>query len=127
MKTNNILSPFDLYVNFNPTDAHGLVCVQFLAVLNVLLGGDEIISNNAMSKYFHNLSMQVLNEMDNRVKLKFDAISDLNKNINNLSIRESDKFKTLPKEIQMGNFADHKTENQKFKSDVVRNILYEFK
>ena len=26
----------------------------------------------------------------------------------------------------MGNFADHKTENQKFK-DVVRNILYDFK
>ena len=71
--------------------------------------------------------MQVLNELDNRVKLKFDAISDLNKNINNLSIRESDKFKTLPKEIQVGNFADHKTENQKFEYDTVRNIPYEFK
>ena len=127
VKTNDILSPLDLYVNFNSTDAHGLVCVQFLAVLNVLLGGDKIISNNARSKYFHNLSMQVLNKMDNRVKLKFDTINDLNKNIDNLSIRESNKFKTLPKEIQMGNFADHKTENQKFEYDTVRNILYEFK
>ena len=27
----------------------------------------------------------------------------------------------------MGNFADHKTENQKFEDDVVRNILYDFK
>ena len=80
-----------------------------------------------MSEFFHNLSMQALNEMDNRVKLKFDAISDLNKNIYNLLITEANKFKTLPKEIRMGNFADHKTENQKFEDDVVRNILYDFK
>ena len=33
----------------------------------------------------------------------------------------------LPKEIRMGNFADYKTENQKFEDDVVRNILYDFK
>ena len=45
---------------------------------------------------------------------------------NNLLITEANKFKMLPKEIRMGNFADHKTENQKFK-DVVRNILYDFK
>ena len=127
VKTNDILSPFDLYENFNSTDAHGLVCVQFLAALNLFLGSDKIISKNAMSEFFHNLSMQVLNEMDNRVKLKFDAISDLNKNIYNLLITEANKFKTLPKEIRMGNFADHKTENQKFEDDVVRNILYDFK
>ena len=127
MKTNDILSPFDLYENFNSTDAHGLVCVQFLAALNLFLGSDKIISKNAMSEFFHNLSMQALNEMDNRVKLKFDAISDLNKNIDNLLITEANKFKTLPKEIRMGNFADHKTENQKFEDDVVRNILYDFK
>ena len=127
MKTNDILSLFNLYENFNSIDAHGLVCVQILAALNVFLGGDKIISKNAMSEFFHNLSMQALNEMDNRVKLKFDAISDLNKNIYNLLITEANKFKTLPKEIRMGNFADHKTENQKFEDDVVRNILYDFK
>ena len=37
--------------------------------------------------------------MDDRVKLKFDAINDLNKNINNLLITEANKFKSLPKEI----------------------------
>ena len=80
-----------------------------------------------MSGFFHILSMQALDEMDDKVKLKFDAINDLNKNINNLSITEAIKFKTLPKETGMGNFADHKTENQKFEDDVVRNILYDFK
>ena len=50
MKTNYILSPFDLNENFNSTDAHGLVCVQFLAELNVFLGSDKVISENAMSE-----------------------------------------------------------------------------
>ena len=127
MKTNDILSLFDLSEDFNSTYTHRLVYVQFLASFNVFLGGDKIISKNAMSEFFHNLSMQVLSEMDDRVKHKFDAINDLNKNINNLLITEANKFKTLPKEIQMGNFADHKTENQKFEDDVVRNILYDFK
>ena len=120
MKTNDILSLFDLSENFNSTDAHGLVCVQFLAELNVFLGGDKFILKNAMSEFFHNLSIQALNKIEDRVKLKFDAINDLNKSINNLLITEASKFKTLPKEIRMGDFADHKTENQKFEDDVVR-------
>ena len=100
MKTNDILSPFDLCKNFRSTDAHGLVCLQFLAVLNVFLGGDEIISKNATSEFFHNLSMQALNQMDNRVKIKFDAINDLNKNIkNNFLTTEANKSKTFPKEM----------------------------
>ena len=39
--------------------------------------------------------------MDDRVKLKFNAVNDLNKNINNLLITEANKFKTFPKEIRM--------------------------
>ena len=101
MKTNDILTPLDLYENFTSTDAHGLVCVQFLAALNVFLGGDKIISKNAMSEFFHNLSVQALDKMGDRVKLKLDAINDLNKNINNLLITEANKFKTFPKEIRM--------------------------
>ena len=65
--------------------------------------------------------------MDNRVKFKFNAINDLNKNINNLLITEANKFKTLPKELPQSNFADHKAEKQKFEDDVRRNILYNFK
>ena len=80
VKTNNILSPFDLYQNFNLTHAHGLVCVQLVPVLNVFLGGGKIILKNAMIEFFHNLSMQALNKMDDRVKLTFDDINDLNKN-----------------------------------------------
>ena len=106
VKTNNILSPFDLYENFNSMDAHGVVCVQFFAALNVFLDGDKFISKYAMGEFFHNLSMQALNEMEDRLNLKFDAINDLNKSINILLITKASKFKTLPKEIQMGNFAN---------------------
>ena len=34
VRTKDTLSPFELYEFFNQTDAHGLVCVQFLAALN---------------------------------------------------------------------------------------------
>ena len=34
-----------------------LVCVQFLAALNIHLGGDKTISKDAMSKFLHNLSI----------------------------------------------------------------------
>ena len=71
--------------------------------------------------------MQVLNKLEDRVKLKFDAKSDLNKSINNLLIKEANKLKVFPNEIQVGNFVDNKTENQKFEDDVVRNIMYDFK
>ena len=79
VKTNDILPLFELYENFDLVDAHGLVCVQFHTVLNVFLGSDKVILKNAMSDFFHKLSMQELNEMDDRVKLKFDAINDLKK------------------------------------------------
>ena len=127
MKTNDILLLLDLNEHFNSTYAHGLVCVQYLVALNVFLGGDKTILKIAMSEFFRDFFMQAINEMDDRVKLKLDAINDLSKTINNVLITAANKFKTLPKEIRMGNFADHQTENQKFEDDVVTNILYGFK
>ena len=61
-----------------------LVCVCFLAALNVYLGGDKMISENAMSVYFRNLSMQALSKSDDAIVIKFDAINRLNKSLNDL-------------------------------------------
>ena len=47
---------------FNLENRRGLVCVYFLAVLNIHLGGEKIISKNAMSEFYHNLSMQALSK-----------------------------------------------------------------
>ena len=127
VKTSNILSPFGLYENVTPTEVHGLVCVQFLAVLNVHLGGEKYILKNAMNEFFHNLSIQALNQLVDRIEIQFDAINKLIKSINNLLITEAHKFRKQPEENLFGNFADYKTKNQKFEDDVVRNFLYEFR
>ena len=82
VRTKDILSPFELYEFFNQTDAHGLVCVQLLAALNSHLGDGKNISKNAMSEFFQNLSLQALNELDETTNIKFDAINELNKFIN---------------------------------------------
>ena len=40
VRTEDILSPFELYEFLNQIDAHGLVCAQFLPALNIHLGGE---------------------------------------------------------------------------------------
>ena len=81
VKTNEVISPFDLYEKFNSTSVHGLVSTQFLAAFNIFIGGNKTISKNAMSEFFHNLSMQALSRDDDRIDIKFDAIEELNKSI----------------------------------------------
>ena len=81
VKIIKVVSPFDLYEKFNSMSAHGLVSTQFLAAFNIFIGGDKTISKNAMSEFFHNLSMQVLSRDDDRTDIRFDAIEELNKSI----------------------------------------------
>ena len=69
VKSNQLINPFDLYEKFQFTESHGLVSVQFLAALNVFLGGDKNISKNAMSEFFHNLTMQALIKTTTELKL----------------------------------------------------------
>ena len=78
-----------------------------------------------MNEFFHNLSMQALNQLIDRIEIQVDAINKLNKSINNLLITAY-IFRKQPEENLFGNFADYKTKNQKFQDDVVRNILYKF-
>ena len=92
VKTDNIISPFELDEFVNQTDAHGLFCVQFLAALNSHLGSDKNISKNAMTEFFQNLSLQALNELDETTNIKFDPINEFNKSINNLLMDETNKL-----------------------------------
>ena len=84
VKTDYILSLFELYEFFNQTDDHGLVCVQFLAGLNSHLGGGKNIPKNAMTGFFQNLPLQELDELDETTNIKFDTVNELNKSINSL-------------------------------------------
>ena len=74
VKTKEVILPFDLYEKFNSSSAVGLVLTQFLAAFNIFIGGNKTISKNAMSEFFHNLSMQALSRDDDRIDIKFDAI-----------------------------------------------------
>ena len=75
--SNDVFLHFELYKKFSSGNARGLVCVHFLVALNVHLGGDKMVSKNAMNEFFHNLSMQALSKSDDAILMKFDAINKL--------------------------------------------------
>ena len=45
-----------------------------------------------MSEFYQNPSLQALNELDKTTNIKFDAINELNKGINNLLMDKANKF-----------------------------------
>ena len=127
VRTEDIPSPFELYEFFNQTDAHGLVCVQFLAAFNSYLGSEKNISKNVMSEFFPNLSLQALNELDKTNSRKFDAINELNKSINNLLMDEANKsINQKNRRLSLNSVNDFKSENKKIEEDIVSNILNDF-
>ena len=81
IKTDEIISPNQLYEKFCGTDAKVLVSVQVLAALNIHLGGDTELSRKTMTELLHNMSMQALNREDDNILLDFESITDLVTNI----------------------------------------------
>ena len=69
VNSNDVISPSELYEKFNLENSRRLVCVYFLAALNIHLRGEKIISKNAMSEFYHNLSMQVLSKSNGKIFL----------------------------------------------------------
>ena len=67
--TKDIISPLELYKKFLSEEMRGLLCVQFLAALNIFLEGSFTLSKDMMSKLFHNLSWQALRNGYDKVKL----------------------------------------------------------
>ena len=87
---------YNLYEKFRSTDTLGLVTTQFLASLNAYFGRDINISKDAMTEFYHNLSMQTpLSVSNHSVQMNFASITNLVKNINILIQREILKFKKM--------------------------------
>ena len=57
VQSSDVISRSELYKRYNLGDTRGLVCEHFLAALNVHLGGNKMVSKNAMNDFFLNLSM----------------------------------------------------------------------
>ena len=124
VKTNEVISPFDLYEKFNSTSVHGLVSTQFLAAFNIFIGGNKTISKNAMSEFFHNLSMQALSRDDDRIDIKFDAIEELNKSIKKLLKDDVDQNRDISFiDFRPEQFEEIKHPNRSFEENVVENIM----
>ena len=81
MKSDEIISPNELYERSRGTDAKGLVSVQVLAALNIHLGSDIELSRKTMTEFLQNMSMQALNREDDNILLDFENITDLVTNI----------------------------------------------
>ena len=92
VNSNYFNSPSELHEKFNSENSRAIVCVYFLMALNIHLGDEKIISKNAMSEFYHNLSMQALSKSNGKIFINLDTINLLNKNLNNLMIGKIHAF-----------------------------------
>ena len=84
VKTRDEISPSKINEKFQSGPSYGLAAVQFIAALNVYFGGEKQLSQNLMSEFFHNMSLQALTIDDDNIETEIDAIIELNKNLKSL-------------------------------------------
>ena len=102
----------------------------FLSGAKYPLGGEKIISKNAMSEFYNNLSMQTLSKSNDKIFINFDAINQLNKNLNNLMIGEIHAFEKQKISTMLEDFdwpifvVNEQTYNKKkIKNSIVSDII----
>ena len=74
IKSYDKISPAALQEKFQLGDTYGLASVQFLAALNIFIGGQKYPSRYAMTELFHNLTMQAL-DIENKIASQSYAIA----------------------------------------------------
>ena len=127
IKSDDKISPRVLHKKFQSSDAYGLASVQFLAVLNIFIGGQKYTSRHAMTELFHNLTMQVLDVENKKVNTNFDSITELcdsiKEKLRSNKALMSDKKPYTFSEYTPTQFEPVRDRNQLFEGDVVRNKL----
>ena len=122
VKTRDEISPSEINKKFQSGPSYGLAAVQFLAALNIYFGGDKKLSQNVMSEFFHNMSLQALTIDDDNVETEFDAVIKLNENLKSL-IRDNDRNEINIIDFKQQKFDDKKHKNQPIEEEVVNNIV----
>ena len=112
VQSENIVLPIELYKKLQIRSGRGLVCVQFLAVLNIYLAGSTKDSQNIMSELFHNLSLQALSIEDDRIRITFDAMNKIHQII-------TDNSRTLKFEFMKNEIERSFDDDQKFQDTIV--------
>ena len=90
--------------------------------MNIYFDGDKTISQKVMSEFFHNLSLQALSIDDDSVKIEFDAIITLSKNLKFL-IQDDTRNDLNIIDFQQQKFDEIKDKNQLIEAEVVNNII----
>ena len=118
------LSPFEIHEKFNGSEAYGLISVQFLSALNIYFGGDKYTSQNVMSEYLHNLSLQALTIDDDRWEIQFYEIEKLADDLKN-HMRNSTRYdiEVDEEEIFEKKFAIEKDRMQKIFDEIKNKEL----
>ena len=122
VKTRDEISPSEINEKFQSGPSYGLAAVQFIAALNVYFGGDKELSRNVMSEFFRNMSLQALTIDDDSIKIGFDEIIELNKNLKSL-IREDDRSDIEIIDLKEQQFEEIKDKTQLIEEEVVSNII----
>ena len=68
------ISPVDLYKKFAVTDAKALVSLHALAALNIHLGRNKYIYQEALSEYLNNLTYQALRQENDKIFMSFSEL-----------------------------------------------------
>ena len=76
-KTDEVISPNQVFEKFKGTDARGLLSLQTLAALSIFFVGDTDIATDAMTEVLHSMSHQALNRENDNILIEFDRIADL--------------------------------------------------
>ena len=122
VKTRDEISPSEINEKFQSGPSYGLAAVQFIAALNVYFGGEKQLSQNVMSEFFHNMSLQALTIDNDNIEIEFHAIIELNKNLKSL-IREDDRADIEIIDFKQQYFDEIKDKNQLIEEEVVNNII----
>ena len=117
IKTDEIISPNQLYEKCKGSDAKGLVSVQVLAALNIYLGSNVEHSRETMTEFLHNLSMQALNRENGNILLNFEMIADLVTSVISL-LRQQNKKSIEINDINKAEVERQISDNCKFTFDL---------
>ena len=122
VKSFDQISPVELNDKFQNTPSYGIAAVHFLAALNIFFGGEKNLSQDVMTELLHNLSYQALNFENTKVKIKFDQIIRLNKNLKSL-IRDVDRSNINTIRLEDTAVDETKDKIELMEEELVNNVL----
>ena len=113
--------------------SHSLVCVQVFCVLNVYLVGDQKISKDAITEFYHNVLMQTLSKLNHKITSDFARTSGLVKSINSSLQKMVYEYKKVNQKIELekdkivnqneGSFEEHLEVTSRINQDVAETMI----